>query len=234
MQLGGMMFKTLSDAGAVARCGANWLSGTLDRIATTQGVCVLAVSGGRSPWPMFRQLVMVSDMPWDRIHIVQVDERQAPDGDEERNWTRAQEIFAPVVPVDNLHPMPVMADDMPDAAAEYARDLDRISHGRGVDVAHLGIGPDGHTASLFPDDPILDISDRDVAWTTHAHNGFRRMSLTFCLLAGANHVFWQICGADKQPMLAKLLAGDTSIPAGRVRRDRAIVYADAAAAGDLD
>ena len=227
---GGLTLWPVADAVEITMTGAAWLADAINRIVVARGRCVLAVSGGRSPWPMFERLVETPGVPWAHVHVIQVDERAAPDGHQDRNWTSAQQVFGSVLPAEQLHPMPVTSDDPVAAAADYGRLIDRLCDGE-IDIVHLGLGPDGHTASLFPDDPIMSVVDRAVAWTTYEHMGRLRMSVTLPTLARAQNVMWQIGGFDKHMMLTRLLEGDGEIPAGRVRRDRAVVIADAAALG---
>jgi 6-phosphogluconolactonase len=171
---------------------------------------------------MFATLTSSEDVPWGAVEIFQVDERVAPDDDDARNLThlRAALWGAPAT----VHPMPVNGPDLSAGAAAYARELPAR-----FDVVHLGIGPDGHTASLVPGDPVLDVTDRLVA-VTQPYQGNQRMTLTYPALARAEQLLWVISGADKRDALTKLLAGDASIPAGRVTADRSTVIADAAAA----
>jgi len=168
------------------------------------------------------------------VHIVQVDERVAPAGDPDRNLTHLREsllVHAPLRP-EQIHAMPVESTDLDAAAAQYARALEVVAGSPLVlDLAHLGLGPDGHTASLVPGDPVLDVVDRDVAPTAGAYQGRRRMTLTFPVLDRARRVLWLVTGGEKVGMLARLRAADRSIPAGRVGQDRALVLADRAAAG---
>jgi 6-phosphogluconolactonase len=191
------------------------------RSVTEHGRFTFAVSGGHTPWAMFSELAS-EDMPWADTDLFQVDERVAPDGDPDRNLTNLHASIsgAPAM----VHPMPVTDDDLDAAAAGYATVLPQR-----FDLVHLGLGPDGHTASLVPGDPVLEVTDRLVA-VTQPYQDHRRMTLTYPALARANQLLWLITGADKQDALARLLAGDPSIPAGRVEAARSLVLADAAAA----
>ena len=99
------------------------------------------------------------------------------------------------------------------------------------DLVHLGLGPDGHAASLVPGDPVLEVSDRRVAITETAYQGHHRMTLTYPAIDDARQVLWLVTGAEKRDALAKLLAGDESIPAGRVKNEAMTIVAYEAAAG---
>src|SRR5262249_45015874 len=135
---------------------------------------------------------------------------------------------APLRP-DHVHAMPVESPDLAAAAARYAQILGEIAGQPPVlDLVHLGLGPDGHTASLVPGDPVLDVTDADVA-LAGPYQGRRRMTLTYPILDRSRRVLWVVTGGEKADMLSRLAAGDVSIPAGRVRRDRALVLADRAA-----
>jgi 6-phosphogluconolactonase len=163
-------------------------------------------------------------MPWEVTEIFQVDERIAPDGDPDRNLTRLMQSL-PAPAVERLRPMPVGDEDLEAAAARYEAEVPEA-----LDLVHLGLGPDGHTASLVPGDPVLDVADRRVALTGE-YQGRRRMTLTYPALAHARRLLWLVTGEDKRDPLAKLLAGDESIPAGRVATRESIVIADRLAAG---
>ena len=223
--------EVLADAAAVAqrRAGllAQWLLEAVDR----QGAAVLGISGGRSPWPMFEQLVLDHTVPWSEVHLVQVDERVLPDGHDGRNWTRAVQCFVESgsIAADHAHPMPVMAEDLESAAGEYADLLRAIcSEGR-LDAVHLGLGEDGHTASLVPGDAVCAVLDRDVAMTQGLYQGTHRMTLTRPCLDRSQHVFFQACGAGKRSAVQQLVGGDRSIPAGLLNCRGALVLADTAA-----
>lgn len=229
-----MRIETLPDADAVATRAAQWLALAAREAVAARSRFVLAVSGGHTPWQMLRALAG-EQLPWPSVHLFQVDERVAPSGDLERNLTHIQESLLGAVnlPPGNLHAMPVEIPDLSEAARRYERELAMVAATPPVlDVVHLGLGPDGHTASLVPNDPVLDVSDSDVA-VTGLYGGHRRITLTYPALDRARQVLWVITGAEKAPVLPRLMMGDRSIPAGRVRADRALVLADRAAAARL-
>jgi 6-phosphogluconolactonase len=174
-------------------------------------------------------------VPWESVYVVQVDERVAPAGDPDRNLTHLRESLlehAPLQP-DHIYAMPVELPDLKAAATQYALALQDVAGSPAVlDLVHLGLGPDGHTASLVPGDAVLEITDADVA-VTGAYQERRRMTLTYPILNRSRRVLWLVTGSEKPGMLVRLHGGDRSIPAGRVRRDRALVLADRAAADQL-
>ena len=228
-----MKVEIFADADAVAREAAAFMAAEARAAVAARGRFVVAVSGGHTPWQMLRELAG-QDVPWDKVHVMQIDERVAPAGDADRNLTHLRESLlarAPLRP-EQIHAMPVESSDLDAAAAEYARALEGVAGSPPVlDLAHLGLGPDGHTASLVPGDAVLDVTNRDVAPTAGAYQGRRRMTLTYPVLDRARRVLWLVTGAEKVPMLGRLRAGDRSIPAGRVSQERALVLADRAAAG---
>jgi len=212
--------EVLPDGDAVARRGADVIVQAAREAIGVRGRFTLAVSGGRTPWAMF-EILARSDVPWGSVEIWQVDERIAPDGDPDRNLTS----LGPLAPRGAaLHPMPVTDPDLDAAVERFATSLPGA-----LDLVHLGMGDDGHTASLVPGDPVLDVRGRDVAVTSE-YRGRRRMTLTYPALARARSVLWLIVGADKAGMLPRLLAGDRSIPAGRVEASRQLIVADDPAA----
>ena len=227
-----MEMEIRADAEAVARRAASIIAADAHKAVAARGHFILAVNGGHTPWIMLRALAD-EDVPWDGLHLVQVDERVAPDGDPDRNWTHLRDSLLDRVPLrpQQVHPMPVPSPDREPAVAQYAQVLEEIA-GQSplLDLVHLGLGPDGHTASLVPGDPVLDIADADVA-LTGVYQGRRRMTLTYPILNRSRRILWVVTGGEKAVMLARLRAGDPSIPAGRVRPDRALVIADRAAAG---
>jgi len=226
-----MKTEVLADAGTVARRAAEWIAAEARAAAESRGRFTLAVSGGQTPWQMLRALAGEA-VPWRAVHLFQVDERVAPAGDPDRNLTHLSEsLLAHVeLPPAQMHAMPVEKPDLAAAAARYARTLEAVCGAPPVlDVVHLGLGPDGHTASLVPGDPVLEVRDADVA-ITGPYQGRLRMTLTYPVLDRARRILWLVTGAEKSAMLARLEAGDPSIPADRVNRERALVLADRAAA----
>lgn len=214
--------RVFEDAGELAAAAARHLASRARTAAASGGAVHLALSGGRSPWAMVAHLTSLS-VPWERTTMWQVDERVLPAGDPGRNLTHLGEALGGQAA--RLRPMPVEEADLDAAAARYARGLPER-----FDVVHLGLGPDGHTASLVPADPVLGIDDRLVALTSAPYQGSRRMTLTYPALGRADEILWLVEGEDKRAALAALLAGDTSIPAGRVVAGRSLVMADRAAA----
>jgi 6-phosphogluconolactonase len=226
-----MEIEILDDPDSAARGAAGIIAAAARKAVAARGRFILAVSGGRTPREMLRTLAG-EKMPWNQVHLVQVDERVAPAGHTDRNLTHLRNSLLAQAPLrpEHIHPMPVEAPDLEAAAKNYARTLREIAGSPPVlDLVHLGIGPDGHTASLVPGDPVLEITDADVAMTA-AYQGRRRMTLTYPILNRSRRVLWVVTGSEKSEMLARLRIGDRSIPAGCVRQDRALVIADRAAA----
>ena len=221
-----------TDAEAVAKRAAALIAQEARAAVAARGRFLLAVSGGKTPWIMLRALA-TETVPWEHVHVVQVDERVAPAGHADRNLTHLHEALlehAALRP-EQIYAMPVEAPDLESAAARYARTLREIAGTPPVlDLAHLGLGPDGHTASLVPADPVLNVNDADVA-ITQVYQGRQRMTLTYPILNRARTILWIVTGAEKVPMLKRLQDGDASIPAGRIRMDTALLLADRAAAG---
>ena len=182
----------------------------------------LAVSGGTTPWEAL-EFLSATDLDWERVDLFQVDERIVPPDDPARNLRRLRAALADRVPA-ALYPMPVDASDPEAAAARYAGELPPA-----LDVVQLGLGGDGHTASLVPGDPVLS-APGDVA-ITRPYQGQRRMTLTFAALNRADKIVWIVGGADKRDAVRRLIAGDQTVPAGRVASDRAVLIADRAALG---
>jgi 6-phosphogluconolactonase len=227
-----MKIEVYLDANAVAQEGAKLIAKEAREAVAARGKFVMAVSGGKTPWIMLRNLAH-EDVPWKDVKVVQVDERVAPEGDPDRNLTHLRESLlanAPLRP-EHIHAMAVESGNLQAACGEYARTLERLAGAPPVlDLVHLGLGPDGHTASLVPGDSVRDVKDSDVALTGIYQNR-RRMTLTYPIINRSRLVLWLVTGNEKAGMFARLQTGDVSIPAGRISRDHAVVLVDRAAAG---
>jgi 6-phosphogluconolactonase len=227
-----MKIEILADADSVAQEAAAIIAADARTAVAERGRFLMAVSGGHTPWDMLRDLAE-DEVRWANVHLAQVDERVAPAGHADRNLTHLHESLLERVPLppEQVYAMPVESTDLEAAAKQSAATLAKIAGTPPVlDLVHLGLGPDGHTASLVPGDPVLQVNDADVA-VTGVYQGRRRLTLTYPVLNRARRVLWLVTGAEKVGMLARLLAGDPSIPAGRVNQERALVLADRAAAG---
>lgn len=227
-----MKVEVFANAESVARRAASLIAGEARAAVAGRGSFIMAVSGGHTPWLMLRAL-SGEDVPWRSIHVVQVDERVAPAGDPDRNLTHLNEsLHAPLRP-EQILAMPVESPDLNSAAARYAAILRELAGSPPVlDLVHLGLGPDGHTASLVPGDPVLEVTNADVA-LTGVYQKRRRMTLTYPIINRSRRILWLVTGSEKVEMLDRLRKGDVSIPAGRVRQDQAVLFADKAAAGQL-
>ncbi len=227
-----MKIEVLADVESVAHRAAGLIAAEARAAVAARGRFLLAVSGGHTPWIMLRALAREA-VPWASVHVLQVDERAAPAGDPDRNLTHLRESLlrhAPLRP-EQLHAMPVEEEGLAAGVTRYARTLQELAGFPPVlDLVHLGLGPDGRTASLVPGDPVFDVTDADVG-LTGVYQGLRRMTLTYPVLDRARGILWVVTGPEKVGMLARLREGNGSIPAGRVRRDHALVLADCAAAG---
>lgn len=215
--------EVVADEKAAARRAAELIAAAGATAEAERNIFSLAMSGGRSPWAMLAILGEEEEMPWEKTELFQVDERVASPGSEERNLTHMV-LGLSMDHQSALRPMPVTQRDLVGAAREYESSLPER-----FDCVHLGLGPDGHTASLVPGDPVLEVRDRRVAMTETEYQGHRRMTLTYPTLAEARRVVWLVTGPDKVEALQKLLAGDDSIPAGRVENENMVVVADEAA-----
>jgi 6-phosphogluconolactonase len=227
-----MQLQVLDTPAAAANAAADFIAAQAQQAVAARGRFLLAVSGGRTPWLMLDALAAL-DVRWPAVHLFQVDERVAPVGSGERNFAHiASHLLRRVpLPAAQVHPMPVDHPDLEAAARDYAAQL-RASAGDPplLDLVHLGLGDDGHTASLMPGDPALDVTDRLVA-VSGEYQGRRRLTLTFPVLNAARCRLWLITGPDKVAVLPRLRAADPAIPAGRVAQANGWVWADRAATG---
>jgi len=222
------------DDQSVASSAAEMIANEARAAFASRGRFIMAVSGGRTPWLMLRALAH-AQLQWEKVHVAQVDERVVLATDPERNLVHLREALVDRVPLppENVHAMPVEAVHLEHAAGQYAQTLRDVAGQPPVlDLVHLGLGADGHTASLVPGDPVLAVTGADVA-VTDPYQGRRRMTLTFPIINRSRRVLWLVTGREKAGALARLRDNDPSIPASHVRKDRALVLADRTAAEEL-
>ncbi len=217
--------RRLTSVEDVAAAAAEVIATVARAAVADYGVCAIALSGGRTPRPMFAAL-RSCDVPWHATTFFQVDERVVASTDSARNLLALREDLA-TVPV-RWVTMPVNDPDLERAAERYGAQLPER-----FDLVHLGLGTDGHTASLVPGDDVLSVRDRLVGLTKR-YQGYRRMTLTYPALARADQLLWIVTGPDKAHALAQLVAGDPAIPASHVVARRSLIIADAAATGETD
>ncbi len=220
------------DTEAAARTAASAIANACEAAIEERDQALIALSGGRTPWRMI-ELLREHVLHWEEIHVAQVDERVVPHDDERRNFARLEALLVREGPLprDNLLEMPVAATDLAAAAAAYQAMLEAIGGAPlRLDIVQLGLGTDGHTASLLPSDPVLDNGGRDVVVSAE-YQGTRRMTLTISALSRARQRLWLVTGTEKAPRLRDLIDGSTAIPANRVERRGTLVVADRDAAG---
>ena len=214
-----MVTKSVADAEAAAGEAARVIEIAAAAAINDHGSFSLAVSGGKTPWRTL-EILADSSMNWSKTSLFQVDERIAPTGSPERNLTHLV-LSLPLMCQAAIRPMPVGAEDLETAAQSYEYSLPGQ-----FDLIHLGLGPDGHTASLVPGDPVLDVTDRGVALTGGEYQGTRRMTLTYPVLNAARKILFLVTGDGKEDALKKLIAADPSIPAGRVENSNMLTVTD--------
>ena len=214
-----MVTKPVADAEAAAQEAARVIEMTAQAAIAERGKFDFAVSGGHTPWRML-EILSEGSLQWSKTSLFQVDERIAPTGSTERNLTHLV-LSLPLMCQAAIRPMPVGAKDLETAAQSYEYSLPER-----FDLIHLGMGPDGHTASLVPGDPVLEVTDRKVALTDGDYQGTRRMTLTYPVLNEARKVLFLITGDGKEEAFAKLQDGDESIPAGRVTNPNVFTITD--------
>lgn len=226
-----MALHVYPDPAAAAEAAAEFIAARAREALAARGRFVMAASGGTTPRAMYVALA-AQDLLWPRVHVLQADERIVPTGDRDRSLQILLDTLVEEgeLPPQGLHPMPVDAPYLEPALRFYGEVLQDFGGKPAVlDLVHLGLGADGHTASLIPGDAALDVVDSDVA-LSGVYHGHRRMTLTFPILNRARCLLWLVTGAGKAPMLQRLLDGDSNMPAGRLSREQAVVFADAAAA----
>ena len=230
-QKGIVEIKIFSSADEVAQLSARYIEELIQETLSKKDFFTMALSGGRTPWEMLKYLAK-ADLPWHHIHLFQVDERMAPDGHADRNLTQLFKAIegSPLVTQLHIYPMPVTREDEQHAAKEYATTLQEITGNGMLDLVHLGLGNDGHTASLVPGDSICLERNKDIAWTQAPYQGRFRMSMTYPLLNRSKKILWVVTGLEKSSMVQKLLSQDPSIPAGSIAQESALLIADQEAA----
>lgn len=226
-----MEIRTFQSANEVAKEAANYIADRIRESLTKKGFFTMAISGGRTPWEMIKELAN-EDLEWEKVFLFQVDERMAPDGHPDRNLTQ---LFNSIQGTKlmtrlNIFPMHVIAEDLDQACQEYADSIQRITETGKLDLIHLGIGTDGHTASLIPGDEVLEVQDKSIALTSHPYQGRNRMTLTYPLINEAEKILWVVTGEEKAEMLERLLQKDPSIPAGKINQTHAILLTEESAA----
>lgn len=229
-----MEIRTFQSADEVAEEAAIYITDRIKENIARKGFFTMAISGGKTPWAMIKVLAQ-EDLPWEKVFLFQVDERIAPDAHADRNLTQLFKAIegSRLVLRLNIFPMHVIAEDLDEACTEYERHIRRMTENGKLDLIHLGIGTDGHTASLIPNDSVLEVVDKGVAITDAAYQGRRRMTLTYPLINQAEKILWVITGAEKAEMLDRLLHQDPLIPAGKVDQHHAIVLTEESAAAKI-
>lgn len=204
-----------------------------------RGVCRLALAGGNTPKPLYQQLA-TQDLPWDQLQIFWGDERYVPPADPESNEGMARQAWLDQVPIPaaNIYPMPTDAVEPADAAQAYDRHLQThfgVQPGKfpALDLILLGLGPDGHTASLFPHTTALTVQDRLI--TVGQKDEQPRLTFTIPLINQARCVLFMVTGANKRPALSEIFApeGDADeYPARRIVPTGQLIWLLDAAAGE--
>lgn len=229
-----MEIRTFQSASDVAKEGAIFIADRIRENLTKKGFFTMAISGGRTPWEMIKELAK-EDLPWEKVFLFQVDERIAPDAHPDRNLTQLFNTIqgTRLMTRLNVFPMHVVAEDLSKVCEEYADHIKTITGTGQLDLIHLGIGTDGHTASLIPGDDILEIQDKDVALTSLPYQGRKRMSLTYPMINRAEKILWIITGEEKAEMLERFLQQDPTIPAGKIEQMHAILLTEESAAVNI-
>jgi 6-phosphogluconolactonase len=226
----GARIERRTTAPEVAQAAADWLASRIRHLSDAQSTVSIAFSGGKTPQTMLELLVR-HPLPWDQVHVYQVDERCVEAADPRRNALQLLTTVAPVLETlglgDRLHLMPIEASD-PEASRVAALSMMAAVPQHRFDLVHLGLGDDGHTASLVPGDAVLQVNDADVA-LTQRYQGTQRVTLTYPALLRAGAVCWIATGSAKAPMVKRLLASDPNIPAGRLGALPGALFVDAEA-----
>lgn len=226
-----MEIRTFQSADEVAKEAAFYVADRIRENIAKKGFFTMAISGGRTPWEMIKELA-IQDLPWEKVFLFQVDERVAPDGHPDRNLTQLFNAIqgTRLMTRLNIFPMHVITENLDQGCDEYANHIKNITESGKLDLVHLGLGTDGHTASLIPGDDVLEAQDKNVAMTGAPYQGRKRMTLTYPLINQAEKILWIITGAEKAEMLSRLLHQDPTIPSGKISQNHAIVFTEESAA----
>lgn len=226
-----MEIRTFQSADEVAKEAAFYIADRIRENIAKKGFFTMAISGGRTPWEMIKELA-TQDLPWEKVFLFQVDERVAPDGHPDRNLTQLFNAIkgTRLMTRLNIFPMHVITENLDQGCDEYANYIKNITESGKLDLVHLGLGTDGHTASLIPGDDVLEAQDKNVAMTGAPYQGRKRMTVTYPLINQAEKILWIITGAEKAEMLSRLLHQDPTIPAGKISQNHAIVFTEESAA----
>lgn len=232
--------RVYEDATALAHAGADYLC---DLAIRNSGRTVVALSGGNTPKPLYERLAeepIKSRLPWDRVEWVLGDERFVPPSDPASNYRMVREAFLDHVPVprENVHPVETVGVTLDEAAARYEATLKRLYGADTLEPSRpllnltlLGLGDDGHTASLLPGQPVLKETKRWVAPVAHGRVE-ERVTLTYPALDSSTVVAFLVAGAGKRDVLDKILSGDKSFPASHIRAQGEVIwFTDRDAAG---
>ncbi|WP_026951741.1 6-phosphogluconolactonase [Algoriphagus mannitolivorans] len=222
-----MKIESHPDSLQVAESAAKYLEQKIRDSIKEKGSFSMAISGGKTPWQMLK-LLAKAPLPWSRVNIFQVDEREAADGHPDRNLTQLFKTLegTGIITKVNIFPMPVVAENLEEACADYANTIKEITGDGILDLVHLGMGADGHTASLIPGDQVCEVYDKDVAMTASPYQGRNRMTLTYPVINKAKEILWVITGEEKKEMVQRLISKDPNIPAGKVSQENALLITD--------
>jgi 6-phosphogluconolactonase len=223
------MYFVVDDAGAVARRSAGWIAEAIREAVQRTGACALALAGGNTPRRCYERLPALPGVPWDRVEFFFGDERAVPQDSPDSNYRMAWETFLSKLPpgADRIHRMEVERADLVTIAREYEALLPAA-----LDILILGIGPDGHTASLFPHSPALAERDRLVVPVTGGEPLVQRLTITPPVIERAARILVMATGSAKAEAVARALEGGedrSATPAALARNGTWILDRDAAA-----
>ena len=229
-----MTLEIFNNSDEVAEKAAQYIEEKIRTAILTKGSFTMAISGGKTPWQMLKILAKAK-LRWEKVFLFQVDERVAPDGNEERNLTQLFKSIegSGIMTRINVFPMHVISENLEEETKAYAEAIEKVAENGELDLIHLGMGSDGHTASLIPGDSVCEVAGAAIAMTTQPYQGRMRMTMTYPLINRAKEILWLVTGEEKAEMLQRLLQQDPSIPAGKVNPTHATIFADKAAAKNL-